>query len=178
MSTRSNPHDAIDSHRDGPPTFRPGSLTCVVDERRQAELQPGHEGLGWLAQRAIVPLGYLDDEPKSRCTFPEIAGVRCAIPGDRARLLANGDIGLIGRDSSVINSGGEKIFAEEVERASIATQPLRTSSSSAARRNVGARGGGARANRRGPTRDEPGGDRGRSSQSGSLQAPKVGDLRA
>jgi acyl-CoA synthetase (AMP-forming)/AMP-acid ligase II len=119
MSTRSDLHDdpAQAELQDGPPSFRPGSLTIVVDEQMEAEVLPGHEGMGWLAQRGIVPLGYLGDEAKSRRTFPEIGGVRYAIPGDRARLLANGNIELIGRDSSVINSGGEKIFAEEVERA-------------------------------------------------------------
>jgi 3-oxocholest-4-en-26-oate---CoA ligase len=64
-----------------------------------------------------VPLGYLDDEAKSRKTFVTIDGERYAVPGDRARHLADGTIELHGRDSVTINSGGEKIFAEEVEHA-------------------------------------------------------------
>ncbi len=55
--------------------------------------------------------------PRPRRTFPEIDGQRYAVPGDRARVLADGSIELHGRDSVTINSGGEKIFAEEVEHA-------------------------------------------------------------
>jgi fatty-acyl-CoA synthase len=80
-------------------------------------LPPGHEGLGWWAKRGAVPLGYLDDPEKTRKTFLEIEGVRYSVPGDRARHLADGSIELHGRDSVTINSGGEKIFAEEVEHA-------------------------------------------------------------
>jgi acyl-CoA synthetase (AMP-forming)/AMP-acid ligase II len=64
-----------------------------------------------------VPLGYLGDEAKTARTFPVIDGVRYSIPGDRARHLADGSITLLGRDSVTVNSGGEKIFVEEVERA-------------------------------------------------------------
>ena len=64
-----------------------------------------------------MPLGYLGDAEKTARTFPVIDGVRYAVPGDRARLDADGDIELFGRDSVTINSGGEKIFAEEVEQA-------------------------------------------------------------
>ena len=64
-----------------------------------------------------MPLGYLGDEAKTARTFPVIDGVRYSIPGDRARHLANGEIQLLGRDSVTVNSGGEKIFVEEVERA-------------------------------------------------------------
>ncbi len=83
---------------------------------------PGHEGLGWLAKTAPVPLGYLSDEAKTKATFPVLDGVRYAVPGDRARLLANGAIEFHGRESSSINTGGEKVFAEEVEQA-IARHP-------------------------------------------------------
>jgi acyl-CoA synthetase (AMP-forming)/AMP-acid ligase II len=64
-----------------------------------------------------VPLGYLGDPDKTRATFPVIDGVRYSVPGDRARYTAAGLIELHGRDSVTINSGGEKIFAEEVEAA-------------------------------------------------------------
>jgi fatty-acyl-CoA synthase len=64
-----------------------------------------------------MPLGYLGDEAKTRRTYPTIDGVRYAIPGDRARLGADGSIQVLGRESVCINSGGEKIFAEEVEQA-------------------------------------------------------------
>jgi len=89
----------------------------VVDEDLRAVLPPGHEGNGWLAQTGNVPLGYLGDAEKTARTFPVVDGVRYSIPGDRARHLADGQIELLGRDSVTVNSGGEKIFVEEVERA-------------------------------------------------------------
>jgi fatty-acyl-CoA synthase len=98
-------------------TFIPGPGTVVVDETLTRVLAPGHEGNGWLAQTGNVPLGYLGDEAKTARTFPVIGGVRYSIPGDRARHLADGPIQLLGRDSVTVNSGGEKIFVEEVERA-------------------------------------------------------------
>jgi 3-oxocholest-4-en-26-oate---CoA ligase len=97
--------------------FLPGPGTVVVDESFTNVLAPGHGGNGWLAQTGNVPLGYLGDEAKTARTFPVIDGVRYSIPGDRARHLANGEIELLGRDSVTVNSGGEKIFVEEVERA-------------------------------------------------------------
>ena len=62
-------------------------------------------------------MGYKGDADKTAKTFPVIDGVRYSIPGDRARHQADGSIELLGRDSVTINSGGEKIFAEEVETA-------------------------------------------------------------
>ncbi len=97
--------------------FLPGPGTVVVDEALTTVLAPGHEGNGWLAQTGYIPLGYLGDADKTARTFPVIDGVRYSIPGDRARLLADGQIELLGRDSVTVNSGGEKIFVEEVERA-------------------------------------------------------------
>jgi len=97
--------------------FMPGPDNCVVDETMTKALAPGHDGMGWWAKRGFVPLGYLDDEAKTARTFVTIDGVRFSVPGDRARHLADGTIELHGRDSVTINSGGEKIFAEEVEHA-------------------------------------------------------------
>jgi fatty-acyl-CoA synthase len=57
------------------------------------------------------------DEAKTKQTFPVVDGVRYAVPGDRAMVLPDGRLKLLGRDSVTINSGGEKIFAEEVELA-------------------------------------------------------------
>jgi 3-oxocholest-4-en-26-oate---CoA ligase len=98
-------------------SFLPGPGTVVVDEAMEHVLEPGHEGNGWLAQTGSVPLGYLGDAAKTARTFPLIEGVRYSIPGDRARLATDGQIELLGRDSVTVNSGGEKIFVEEVERA-------------------------------------------------------------
>ncbi|WP_422746650.1 acyl-CoA synthetase [Mycobacterium sp. WMMD1722] len=102
-------------------TFNPQSDTAVVSAEFDRVLGPG-EGPGWLARRDLIPLGYLGDEAKTAKTFPTIDGVRWSVPGDRANVLSDGRIQLLGRDSVTINSGGEKIFVEEVERA-IAAHP-------------------------------------------------------
>jgi fatty-acyl-CoA synthase len=91
--------------------------SVVLNVTRDAILRPGHDELGWWAKRGHVPLGYLGDEAKTQETFPEISGQRYSVPGDRVRLLANGDVEFLGRDSTTINTGGEKVFAEEVELA-------------------------------------------------------------
>jgi 3-oxocholest-4-en-26-oate---CoA ligase len=103
-------------------TFNAGPDTSVASEDLGSILEPGHDGMGWLAQRGYVPLGYKGDAAKTAATFPVIDGVRYSVPGDRARHLADGAIELLGRDSVTINSGGEKIFAEEVESA-VASHP-------------------------------------------------------
>lgn len=103
-------------------TFSPGPGMCILSEDLTAVLGPGDEEIGWLGQSGRVPLGYLGDPEKTARTFPEIGGVRYAVPGDRARITAEGTLELYGRDSVTINSGGEKIFAEEVE-AALAAHP-------------------------------------------------------
>jgi 3-oxocholest-4-en-26-oate---CoA ligase len=103
-------------------TFNAGPDTSVAAEDLSSILPPGHQGIGWLAQKGHVPLGYKGDPAKTATTFPIIDGVRYAVPGDRARHLEDGSIELLGRDSATINSGGEKVFAEEVEKA-IASHP-------------------------------------------------------
>ena len=70
-----------------------------------------------LANSGQIPLGYYKDEDKTAATFPVIDGVRYAVPGDLASVDANGFIAVYGRGSVSINSGGEKIFPEEVEKA-------------------------------------------------------------
>jgi acyl-CoA synthetase (AMP-forming)/AMP-acid ligase II len=107
------------STKDGVSTgkFSPGPGAVVVDESLTRLLEPGDDSIGWLAQQGHVPLGYLHDEAKTKRTFPLIGGLRYAVPGDRAIWLADGTIELLGRDAVTINSGGEKIFAEEVEKA-------------------------------------------------------------
>lgn len=119
MTTLANTEAGDDSGTS--PVFTPQSDTAVVAADFSRVLAPG-DGEGWLARRDLIPLGYLGDEAKTARTFPTIDGVRWSVPGDRARALADGRIELLGRDSVTINSGGEKIFAEEVERA-IAAHP-------------------------------------------------------
>jgi len=89
----------------------------VLREDLSGPLAPGSGEQGWLARSGRVPLGYYKDPEKTARTFPEIEGVRYAVPGDRAMLEADGTLRLLGRDSVTINTGGEKVFAEEVEHA-------------------------------------------------------------
>jgi fatty-acyl-CoA synthase len=98
-------------------TFTPGPGAAIVSEDLSTVLAAGHAEVGWLAQQGRVPLGYLGDPDKTAKTFPVIDGIRYSVPGDRARLTEAGLIELFGRESVTINSGGEKIFAEEVEQA-------------------------------------------------------------
>jgi len=100
-----------------PGVFQPSDTTVVLDAARTRALSPGDDESGWLAQRGRVPLGYLGDPERTAETFPRIGGVVHAVAGDRARLRADGSIELLGRDSVTINTGGEKVHAEEVEQA-------------------------------------------------------------
>jgi fatty-acyl-CoA synthase len=97
--------------------FELGEDNVVLSDDLSRKLEPGSEEQGWLARRGLMPLGYYKDEAKTLQTFPFVDGVRYAVPGDRASVEADGRLKLLGRDSVTINSGGEKIFAEEVELA-------------------------------------------------------------
>lgn len=96
------------------PRFTTGPDTTVFTEG--FEVAPIGE-TGMLARTGHIPLGYLKDEEKTTKTFPVIDGTRWVIPGDHARREDDGSISLLGRGSGSINSGGEKIFPEEVESA-------------------------------------------------------------
>lgn len=96
------------------PRFRMNEWTTVIDDNyRQAPVGE----IGLLARRGNVPLGYWKDETKTAATFVEVDGVRWAVPGDKAVIEEGGLITVLGRGSQCINSGGEKIFPEEVEAA-------------------------------------------------------------
>jgi acyl-CoA synthetase (AMP-forming)/AMP-acid ligase II len=86
--------------------------TTVVDEDHRP-VAPGV--IGKLARRGRVPLGYYKDPVKTAATFPVIDGVRWAVPGDHARIEDDGTITVLGRGSVSINTGGEKVYPEEVE---------------------------------------------------------------
>jgi fatty-acyl-CoA synthase len=101
----------------GTGAFTPSPTACVLSDDRTRRLEPGEDEVGWLAQTGRMPRGYLNDRDKTERTFPTIGGVRYVIAGDRARVRADGRIELLGRDSVTINTGGEKVFAEEVEHA-------------------------------------------------------------
>jgi fatty-acyl-CoA synthase len=96
-------------------TFAPASGAVVLSADRTRVLRPGEEEIGWTARQGRVPLGYLGDREKTSNTFPVIDGVRSAVPGDRGRIEPDGAIRMLGRDALIVNSGGEKVFVEEVE---------------------------------------------------------------
>ena len=104
--------------RDGAPspslTFAAKADTIVVDDDLRP-LPPGCGVAGRLATRGRVPIGYHNDPDRSARTFVEIDGERWSLPGDIATIDADGTVHLLGRGSECINSGGEKVYPEEVE---------------------------------------------------------------
>jgi acyl-CoA synthetase (AMP-forming)/AMP-acid ligase II len=92
----------------------PGRETKLFDENL-AEIPPGSDGVGIVARTGPLPLGYLGEDEKNAQTFPTIGGQRWLMTGDRARWTADGTLEFIGRDNMCINTGGEKVFPEEVE---------------------------------------------------------------
>jgi fatty-acyl-CoA synthase len=92
----------------------PTTKVFTDDDR---EVQPGSGEIGMVAAGGNVPLGYFKDPEKSARTFRVINGQRYSFPGDLAMVADDGSLILLGRGSQVINSGGEKIFPEEVEEA-------------------------------------------------------------
>ena len=102
--------------KDGGSRFQLGKNACVIGEDGRA-LEPGDPAPGRLAVRGHIPLGYYKDQAKTAATFPVIDGVRYSVPGDLATIDADGAITLLGRGSTSINTGGEKVYPEEVEEA-------------------------------------------------------------
>jgi acyl-CoA synthetase (AMP-forming)/AMP-acid ligase II len=98
------------------PRFQADETSAVLDENMKP-LPPGTGKIGMLARKGRIPLGYYKDEQKTAKTFIEADGTRWVVAGDMATLEADGTITLLGRGSGCINSGGEKIFPEEVEAA-------------------------------------------------------------
>ena len=92
----------------------PGRETKLFDENLR-EIPPGTEGVGIVARTGPLPLGYLGEDAKNAQTFPVIGGKRWLMTGDRARWASDGTLEFIGRDNMCINTGGEKVFPEEVE---------------------------------------------------------------
>jgi 3-oxocholest-4-en-26-oate---CoA ligase len=96
--------------------FQIGEHAKVLTEDGR-EIAPGSEEIGLLALGGPIPLGYYKDPEKTARTFPTFNGNRYSIPGDWARVAEDGTIELLGRGSVSINTGGEKVFPEEVEEA-------------------------------------------------------------
>ena len=96
------------------PRFAMSPDNTVLDD----DLKPAGVGVvGKLARSGRIPIGYYKDPEKSAATFPEVDGVRWSIPGDAARIEDDGTITVLGRGSVSINTGGEKVYPEEVEGA-------------------------------------------------------------
>ncbi|MCE2763992.1 MAG: acyl-CoA synthetase [Ilumatobacteraceae bacterium] len=95
-------------------TFQLGPRTKVLTEEGR-EVLPGSGELGRVALRGHTPIGYYKDPEKSAKTFVVFDGVRWSIPGDWASVDADGTVQLLGRGSQCINTGGEKVYPEEVE---------------------------------------------------------------
>ena len=100
----------------GGPTVSPVAGTVVLDDELRL-VEPGSGTIGRIARSGDIPVGYYGDPVKTAATFVEVDGTRYVIPGDLATVEADGSITLLGRGSQSINSGGEKIFPEEVEAA-------------------------------------------------------------
>ena len=95
--------------------FSLGANVKVLDPDTLEEIVPGSGVAGMVALPGRNPLGYYKDEAKTDSTFRVINGVRYVIPGDFATIEADGSIHLLGRGSVCINTGGEKVYPEEVE---------------------------------------------------------------
>lgn len=91
------------------------SESCKVFDENDRPVEPGSGKIGFMARSDNIPLGYYKDPEKTARTFRVIDGVRYAIPGDMCTVAPDGRLNLLGRSSGCINTGGEKVFAEEVE---------------------------------------------------------------
>jgi acyl-CoA synthetase (AMP-forming)/AMP-acid ligase II len=98
----------------GGPTVAPGPGTIVLDD---AGRPAGAGQVGRIARGGHVPLGYYKDPVKTAAMFVEVDGVRYVVPGDFARVESDGTMTLLGRGSASVNTGGEKVYPEEVEGA-------------------------------------------------------------
>jgi acyl-CoA synthetase (AMP-forming)/AMP-acid ligase II len=107
---------AKDAPHSGGPRVAIDHRTVVLDEDGN-EVKPGSGVRGLIAKKGNIPVGYYKDEKKTAETFKTINGVRYAIPGDYAQVEEDGAVTMLGRGSVSINSGGEKIYPEEVEAA-------------------------------------------------------------
>jgi fatty-acyl-CoA synthase len=98
-----------------PARFAVNDRVRVLDESSGKPVAPGSEEVGLVAVTGALPLGYYKDDEKTAATFRTYDGVRYSIPGDYGTVDADGTIRLLGRGSACINTGGEKVYPEEVE---------------------------------------------------------------
>lgn len=109
--------DASALSTDGPVVSIPPTTVILGDDNRPLDPVKDVGKIGRTARSGNVPVGYYKDPEKSARTFIEIDGVRYSIPGDNARIEEGNRITLLGRGSNCINTGGEKVYPEEVEQA-------------------------------------------------------------
>ena len=119
-----NNFGASETGHQGTAFYEDGKAVWVMDDRHTTvvdddlnRLEPGSDEVGRLARFGHIPMGYYGDPEKTAKTFFEKDGVRYVLPGDMAKIAEDGTIEFLGRGSVCINSGGEKVFAEEVEEA-------------------------------------------------------------
>ncbi|HEX9538118.1 MAG TPA: acyl-CoA synthetase [Streptosporangiaceae bacterium] len=105
---------AAGAEQRGGPTVTPAPDTIVLDDEGH---RAGPGQVGRLARGGHFPLGYYKDPVKSAAIFTEVDGKRYTVPGDWARVEADGSVTLLGRGNTCVNTGGEKVFPEEVEGA-------------------------------------------------------------
>jgi acyl-CoA synthetase (AMP-forming)/AMP-acid ligase II len=98
----------------GGATFTLNEHTAVLTADHE-KVSPGDGRIGRIARRGHVPLRYHNDPEKSAATFVEVGGERWALTGDEAMLESDGTVKMLGRGSQCINTGGEKVYPEEVE---------------------------------------------------------------
>jgi fatty-acyl-CoA synthase len=97
-----------------PARFKAGGRVRVIDDLGN-DIEPGSGEVGMLAMVGPGPIGYLGEPEKSAATFRELGGRRMTVPGDHATIELDGTITFLGRGSACVNTGGEKVFPEEVE---------------------------------------------------------------
>ncbi|HWD04894.1 MAG TPA: acyl-CoA synthetase [Amycolatopsis sp.] len=102
-------------HSAGPRVTFGKDAILLSEEGAPVEAKPG--AIGLIGRRGHVPLGYYNDPEKSRTIFADVGGVRYVVPGDWARYEEDGTVTLLGRGSQCVNTGGEKVYPEEVEGA-------------------------------------------------------------
>lgn len=95
----------------------PSSAKIGLIDESNNPINPGSEEIGYIVRRGHIPVGYWNDPEKTAKTFPEVEGRRVSVLGDMGQIREDGTIVFLGRGSGTINTGGEKVFPEEVEQA-------------------------------------------------------------
>lgn len=106
---------ANETGHDGRPSFLMDPNTNAVFDDERRPIEPGSGKMGWLARSGRLPVGYYNEPVLTAERFIEVAGKRWVLPGDCATVESDGRITIFGRGAVCINTGGEKVFPEEIE---------------------------------------------------------------